>query len=237
MKRIHWFGLLGIGALGLAMLAPSHRTETAPPNLLTSNLATSPVLLEYLEERLRPTEGSNSVPYHRAKVDEPITRSEASGETQPPSLPETSSAANAQFKVQSNRALNVRAGPNKHTEKLFVLQPGTRVLTGHTQGSWVNIVTLEGDTGWVFAPYLERPMRGEVRDQEALRDPPRKPKSKMQASRFILANDTALKAGPAKSYGTVSMVPRGTKLAVFDWDGAWAGVVLDDGSQGWIKVR
>jgi SH3-like domain-containing protein len=58
-----------------------------------------------------------------------------------------------------------------------------------------------------------------------------------KAKVFRLANDTVLRASPSKGSNKISVAHGGAKLLVTEWDGAWARVILADGTSGWIKAR
>ena len=53
-------------------------------------------------------------------------------------------------------ALNVRAGPSSGSRQLAALPMGTAVEVLDDDGSWVEVTTADGVTGWVFAKYLSQ---------------------------------------------------------------------------------
>jgi hypothetical protein len=146
--------LAALAAGGIALLpnpdAPDPqlavaKVEPVQPSYLAVPIATvEPLPVKTAE---RPVQPRPSLAVTTAALAAPVVT---------PQLPDPEDDTEAATEVAyvGASALNVRAGPSSSTAKLFVLQPGTQVATAESDGSWVRIVTSDGQEGWVFRRYL-----------------------------------------------------------------------------------
>jgi SH3-like domain-containing protein len=137
-------------------------------------------------------------------------------------------------------ALNVRAGPSSSTAKLFVLQPGTQVATAESDGSWVRIVTSDGQEGWVFRRYLstgaaaQEPAATEV-SRAVARDAVTEVRTQQRTAR--IAGRVPLRAAPSGRSERLFVLEPGERVVIAEQRGRWARVIVDGGVSGWVRLN
>ncbi len=158
MKHQHYlrnFGLLGIGAIGLAILVPQIGDTGGAPSSQRSSFAASPKLVNYLEAQLQTRSTRTVAGAREPSLGDTLSRSPAVVESSTVAAPMAKDpAVEPEFDRYSSTALNVRARPDRTLAKLFVLQPGALVKIDRTCGKWAKIFTADGKSGWVYGSYF-----------------------------------------------------------------------------------
>jgi SH3-like domain-containing protein len=140
-------------------------------------------------------------------------------------------------------AVNVRAGPNTSSRKLFVLQPGDSVTATEVAGGWVRIVRSDGEGGWVYSRYLngvpaisgDEAARPGVQAAEAM---PKDGEVRQVSRRSVrLSNSVTVRDAPSTSATRLFTLRRGERIVMAEIEDGWARVVLPGGASGWIQVR
>ena len=146
------FAAIGDGASQAAANTSSYSTALASTPVLESDAFDVRKLATFLSEPRTGSSSPVSVPQagieqvHSLSTDSPAL----AGTLAPPA---TAVAAGAPDYVGSI-AVNLRAGPSKNAVRLATLEPGEGLRVVGRSGSWVQVVTASGVTGWVFGKYL-----------------------------------------------------------------------------------
>ena len=251
--------VLGLGAL---MLVPGNDESTVrassvaevAPRTAPSYLAASPDLVRQLEASLAPPVSTENVAAREAARPEPLVS------TTVPVAPEVLAAARAPetaveaTNIDPDKALrvgdsgvNMRVGPSTTTGVIRTLKPGEQLAMSEAQGSWVSVTTEDGESGWVYASYLNgpalaaagvetEPKRERVREAKQAEEPHRS-ESRREGRTARVAQDTYLRAGPSQGTERLFVLPAGERVTVAERRGGWARVVLRSGASGWVRVR
>lgn len=138
-------------------------------------------------------------------------------------------------------AVNLRAGPSSDTATVTVLQPGTPVQVGESDGGWVEITLADGSTGWVFSRYLASVMAAAPPETTAAATP--KATIKGKGSNEDLEGRTAridaalnARSRPDGSASRVFRTTPGERVKILDVRGTWLHIQTADGSSGWIEA-
>lgn len=156
--------------------------------------------------------------------------------------------------AHATTAVNVRSGPSSSNAKLFVLQEGQTVRTLAEDGGWVEVLTGDGGTGWVYSRYLDLGGPGEAvvahagEAEQAIAEPERQepvevasaaaeeaPEYEGRSAR--LGDDVALRAGPSRGSPRLFILERGERVKIAETRGDWARIVLRSGVSGWVRIR
>lgn len=138
-------------------------------------------------------------------------------------------------------AVNLRAGPSSDTATVTVLQPGTPVQVGESDGGWVEVTLADGSTGWVFSRYLASVMAAAPPETTAAATP--KATIKGKGSNEDLEGRTAridaalnARSRPDGSASRVFRTTPGERVKILDVRGTWLHIQTADGSSGWIEA-
>ena len=154
--------------------------------------------------------------------------------------------------VIGSSAVNLRAGPSTSTAPITVLQPGQAVMTGASDGGWVEVTLPDGTTGWVYSRYLASTAPAKAATASIDNDKPAQAaKSNSNAAKAVIKGkgrngqlegrtariDAALVAR-SKPNGNAARVFRtspGERVKILDVRGNWLRILTADGSSGWIE--
>ena len=242
LRRLSPFALvLPLAAAGGFALLPANpedanarlavaQVEPVQPSYLAVPIATVDPLPVRTAEKPAPARPSLTVT--TASLAAPVVAPEF------PAAPETAAEPKELAHVGSS-ALNVRAGPSSSTAKLFVLQPGTQVATAESDGSWVRIVTSDGQEGWVFRRYLStgaaahEPAVTEARAEA--RDAVTEARPQQRTAR--IAGRVPLRAAPSGRSERLFVLEPGERVVIAEQRGRWARVIVDGGISGWVRLN
>ncbi|AZB44403.1 N-acetylmuramoyl-L-alanine amidase [Bacillus sp. FJAT-42376] len=136
-------------------------------------------------------------------------------------------AAPAPVKTEEKRVtaetLNIRATAASNGKVLASLKKNEIVTVLKTQGTWSNIKTSKGITGWAASQYL-----GSVTAPPAVETP---------AGFAYLNTDSNIRSGPGTSSPVILTLKTGTKLQTFEKQKDWTKVKIPDGRTGWVSNK
>lgn len=137
-------------------------------------------------------------------------------------------------------AVNLRAGPSTATATISVLQPGQAVMTGESDGGWVEITLDDGTTGWVYSRYLASVAAPAPAKQSTV--------SESAADKAVVRGDRELegrtarieaslvaRSRPNSGAGKLFRTTPGERVRILDVRGNWIRILTADGSSGWIE--
>ena len=147
-------------------------------------------------------------------------------------------------------AVNLRAGPSSATATIGVLQPGTALQTGESDGGWVEVTLPDGTTGWVYSRYLAS-TAATVAAADAEQAPAAKPSKPSKTAKAVIKGndrnrdlegrtariDAALvaRSKPNSGASRVFRTEPGERVRILDVRGNWLRIITADGSTGWIE--
>jgi SH3-like domain-containing protein len=123
----------------------------------------------------------------------------------------TAPLAAAEYVSIAKDGVNIRSGPSTKDEiywevfKDFPLKVVTR------KGDWAKTEDFEGDTGWIYAPLLNK-----------------------KKTVIVKVKKANLRIGPGKNYEVVASALYGVVFSPGKRDGEWMQVSHNDGTKGWI---
>lgn len=137
-------------------------------------------------------------------------------------------------------AVNVRAGPSTSTARLFVLQPGEPVRTAGSSDGWVEVISATGETGWVYARYLDNGAAASGTESASTETSIASVETEEPdpiGQRARLTGDASVHAAPSRSAERLFILDAGERVSVAETRGNWARVVLDSGVSGWVRMQ
>lgn len=172
-------------------------------------------------------------------------------------------ASAATLTVTSSGNLNMRSGPGTANAVVMQLPRGTQVETLSQRGTWVEVRSPSGATGWVSAGYLgkadtrqttgretqpqtrhqrdDSPRRETAAQQPARQTQPQGIQNRPQDNagthaRHVQANVGSLnmRSGPGTGYGVTRSLPAGTDVTVLETRGDWLRIQISSGTIGWV---
>jgi Meckel syndrome type 1 protein len=176
---------------------------------------------------------------------------------EPASAPDTAEPSRQLARVEGGPT-NVRAGPARTHERVFVLAEGTEVEALAATGKWVRIVDAEGRAGWIWGEYLggldvsalpAPPPEAEVASL-APAQAPRQAAPDVEATAAAEPEEEVAKAAPAparkKTASRNVRTVKGQGVNVRSGPSSSAGklfalaggveVTVTDNKRGWLKV-
>lgn len=164
--------------------------------------------------------------------------------TPTPTLRATGSASEDTSSPQIRPVLNavfVRSGPGEGFEQIGLLyEDETASVVGMDEFEvWYEIVTGEGEEGWVAASVVE--LLGELGDGQAAQSASPTPRPRITAAPGsnqlrITINSAYARSGPGQNYTIINYLDEGTTVTVLAHanNGSWFNIRLPNGDSGWI---
>jgi uncharacterized protein YgiM (DUF1202 family) len=254
--------VLGIGLAALALI-PSDRAKQPDGSGYQPRFAiVAPELVKQIDAALGGSQAGGEAIGAEPKAGADLAMTAASGEAKPLQVEATASAqqqlANSVAVTPSAgtmtptgqtsvaavgaTAVNVRAGPSKQTQSLFVLQPGAAIAVAEADGDWVRVIMPGGESGWVFSRYLTgAPAPAGAADAATVTEtaaPVAGVEAQDQELRTAHFGDAAVvRASPSRSAAKLFVIEAGEKVTVAETQGNWVHVITGDGTSGWVQVR
>lgn len=171
-------------------------------------------------------------------------------DTPPAHEPDATAAPKLNVATVIGGPTNVRAGPSREHEKLFVLKEGAEVEALAVSNGWVRVVFKGDRAGWIWAEYLggldasalpepSPEMVAEIPEPQAAPKPAAQPETKAPAqvasadTRTVKGQGVNVRSGPSSSSGKLFALVGGTEVTVLDNEKGWLKVTDPKGRTGW----
>jgi SH3-like domain-containing protein len=127
-------------------------------------------------------------------------------------------------------ALNVRSGPSKDSQKLFVLSLGEEVVVLEAGNSWTRVRTADARTGWVFSTVTETAPRKLI-PGTATSEKQDSPKAAQ--GRVVRPGGVTVRSGPAKRNSPLFNLSGGEPVTILGEQDGWARIKDRSDRIGW----
>lgn len=145
-----------------------------------------------------------------------------------PAAPAAAPAKPVTKKVTAS-SLNIRTLPSTSGKVVTTVKKNDIVTVLKTQGTWLNIKTGKGLTGWAASQYLTDAGTAQNQNGQTGTPPPAAPSGKV-----TLLQTSNIRSGPGTSSPVISTLMGGTVLDAYEKSGDWQKVKLPNGAFGWI---
>ncbi len=117
----------------------------------------------------------------------------------------------AEYVTVVKDGVNVRSSPSTNAEVHWEVFKNFPLKVIGRKGEWVHTEDFEGDTGWIYAPLLQK-------DRQVI----------------VKVKKANLRVGPGKNYEISATALYGVVFTPGRTDGSWVQVTHLDGTRGWL---
>lgn len=117
----------------------------------------------------------------------------------------------AEYVTVVKDGVNVRSSPSLNSEVHWEVFKNFPLKVIARKGEWVNTEDFEGDTGWIYAPLLQK-------DRQVI----------------VKVKKANVRVGPGKNYEISATALYGVVFTPGRQDGKWVQVTHMDGTKGWL---
>ncbi len=126
-------------------------------------------------------------------------------------------------------SLNVRSSASTSASLVTNLPRNAKVTVVKESGSWSQIKTASGQTGWVASQYLKT--------GSASSTPAKDSSSTTSKSAVVNASSLNVRSSASTSASIVTNLPRNAKVTVVKVSGSWSQVKTASGKTGWVASQ
>ncbi|MED3952794.1 SH3 domain-containing protein [Priestia aryabhattai] len=143
----------------------------------------------------------------------------------------STSTANSTSKsaVVNASSLNVRSSASTSASIVTNLSRGSKVTVVKESGSWSQIKTAAGQTGWVASQYLQAGSGSST--------PTSNSGSTTSKSAVVNASSLNVRSSASTSASVVANLPRNSKVTVVKESGSWSQIKTASGQTGWVASQ
>ncbi|WEA42339.1 SH3 domain-containing protein [Priestia aryabhattai] len=143
----------------------------------------------------------------------------------------STSTANSTSKsaVVNASSLNVRSSASTSASIVTNLSRNSKVTVVKVSGSWSQIKTASGQTGWVASQYLKADSSSSV--------PAKDSSSTTAKSAVVNASSLNVRSSASTSASVVTNLPRNSKVTVVKESGSWSQIKTASGQMGWVASQ
>ena len=143
----------------------------------------------------------------------------------------STSTANSTSKsaVVNASSLNVRSSASTSASIVTNLSRGSKVTVVKESGSWSQIKTAAGQTGWVASQYLQAGSGSST--------PTSNSGSTTSKSAVVNASSLNVRSSASTSASIVANLSRGSKVTVVKESGSWSQIKTASGQTGWVASQ
>ncbi len=126
-------------------------------------------------------------------------------------------------------SLNVRSSASTSASIVTNLSRGSKVTVVKESGSWSQIKTASGQTGWVASQYLQAGSGSST--------PTSNSGSTTSKSAVVNASSLNVRSSASTSASVVTNLSRGSKVTVVKESGSWSQIKTASGQTGWVASQ
>ncbi|MDG0058823.1 SH3 domain-containing protein [Priestia sp. P5] len=126
-------------------------------------------------------------------------------------------------------SLNVRSSASTSASIVTNLPRGSKVTVVKVSGSWAQIKTASGQTGWVASQYLQAGSDSSTPTNDS--------GSTSAKSATVNASSLNVRSSASTSASIVTNLSRGSKVTVVKESGSWAQIKTANGQTGWVASQ
>ncbi|MEB4868852.1 MULTISPECIES: SH3 domain-containing protein [Priestia] len=126
-------------------------------------------------------------------------------------------------------SLNVRSSASTSASIVTNLSRGSKVTVVKESGSWSQIKTASGQTGWVASQYLQTGSGSSA--------PAKDSGSTTSKSAVVNASSLNVRSSASTSASIVTNLSRGSKVTVVKESGSWSQIKTASGQTGWVASQ
>ncbi|MFT7826720.1 N-acetylmuramoyl-L-alanine amidase, partial [Priestia megaterium] len=131
--------------------------------------------------------------------------------------------------VVNASSLNVRSSASTSASVVTNLPRNSKVTVVKESGSWSQIKTASGQTGWVASQYLQA--------GSASSAPAKDSGSTTSKSAVVNASSLNVRSSASTSASMVTNLPRNSKVTVVKESGSWSQIKTASGQTGWVASQ
>ncbi|MED4136758.1 SH3 domain-containing protein [Priestia megaterium] len=131
--------------------------------------------------------------------------------------------------VVNASSLNVRSSSSTSASIVTNLPRNSKVTVVNESGSWSQIKTAAGQTGWVASQYLQA--------GSASSAPAKDSGSTSSKSAVVNASSLNVRSSASTSASVVTNLPRNSKVTVVNESGSWSQIKTSNGQTGWVASQ
>ncbi|WP_394556369.1 SH3 domain-containing protein [Priestia aryabhattai] len=131
--------------------------------------------------------------------------------------------------VVNASSLNVRSSASTSASIVTNLSQGSKVTVVKESGSWSQIKTASGQTGWVASQYLQAGSGSST--------PTSNSSSTTSKSAVVNASSLNVRSSASTSASIVTNLSRGSKVTVVKESGSWSQIKTASGQTGWVASQ
>lgn len=188
-------------------------------------------------------------------------QSEARSQPATSSVSSGTAAAKQEGVINGDR-VSLRSGPGRDSDRLALLENGTRVTVLAQQADWYRVRTATGKTGWVLGTYVatmatpstsqasraqQSPATGGVSasrhanapatqttKQAALATTTKSGTAAGPVERAIKGDRVSLRSGPSRDSERLALLDNGARITLLERRADWCRVRTEAGKTGWV---
>lgn len=150
--------------------------------------------------------------------------------------------ADQMFYAVATSPLVVRAGPSTEDRRLFVIQPGEKIMLLEWGAEWKSVSDTKGRSGWVLSSLsTSNPLTIEALEAEqtvAAAEPAAKePAPAKVRTRTVRSTGVTVRSGPDTARAALFALTGGSKVTVLSEKNGWLRIRDGNGRVGWAYSR
>ncbi|PFL03353.1 N-acetylmuramoyl-L-alanine amidase [Priestia megaterium] len=140
-----------------------------------------------------------------------------------------SSSTTSKSAVVNASSLNVRSSASTSASIVTNLSRNAKVTVGKVSGSWSQIKTASGQTGWVASQYLQAGSGSSTPTNDS--------SSTSTKPAVVNASSLNVRSSASTSASIVTNLPRNAKVTVLKESGSWSQIKTASGKTGWVASQ